>query len=186
LDAYHLFLSLFTVSEVSLLVSRRSKKAKVKNQQDNQSLLYLWIIITGSMLSGYIIARQQIWMSGSAPLIEILGIALVIAGFIFRWVAIIQLGAMFTVDVSISNNHTLKIDGLYKIVRHPTYWGLILIIFGLGVLTDSVLACIVMVIPIFLAINYRITVEEKSLINEFGSQYLDYKSRVKKIIPFLY
>ena len=186
MNAYLLFLLLFFVSEVSLLVLRRSQKAAVKSQHDSQSLLYLWIIITGCMLTGYVIARQHIWMSGNPLLSEMLGIFIIIAGFIFRWVAIIQLGAMFTVDVSISNNHTLKTDGLYKMVRHPTYWGLILIIFGLAVLMDSILSCIVIVIPIFLIINYRIAVEEKSLINEFGNQYLDYKYRVKKIIPLLY
>jgi protein-S-isoprenylcysteine O-methyltransferase Ste14 len=107
-------------------------------------------------------------------------------GFIVRWIAIIQLGRMFTVDVAISSAHQLKTNGLYSIVRHPTYLGLLLIIAGLGFLTNDVLYCTIIIVPTFFALNYRISVEEKALTGEFGDQYKDYKKRVKKIIPLIY
>jgi protein-S-isoprenylcysteine O-methyltransferase Ste14 len=186
MTASYIFLSLFTISEVTLLLSRRSRKAKAKNQDDGQSLLYLWIIITVCMTTGYVAALRHIWMFDSPTFSELLGVIIVITGFIFRWIAIFQLGALFTVDVSISIHHSLKVDGLYRLVRHPTYWGLLLIISGSAVLMGSALSCMVVVIPIFLVINYRIWIEEKSLIREFGSQYLAYKKKVRKIIPLVY
>ena len=93
---------------------------------------------------------------------------------------------MFTVDVAIANEHTLKTNGLYKVVRHPSYLGLILIIAGLGLCLNSWLSFIIMFVPTFIAISYRIAIEEKALIEEFGDQYTQYKSKVKRLIPGIY
>jgi protein-S-isoprenylcysteine O-methyltransferase Ste14 len=93
---------------------------------------------------------------------------------------------MFTVDVSIATTHTLKTSGLYKIVRHPSYLGLMLIITGLGLSDGSILSFIVVVASVFLAMNYRMAVEEQALIAEFGTQYEDYKKRVSRIVPWIY
>jgi protein-S-isoprenylcysteine O-methyltransferase Ste14 len=186
MSIYRLFLCIFIISELLLLVSRKSRKTDTKRRSDGRSLLLLWLIISACMTSGYLLADRHIWPMGNPSLIKAIGIIVVIAGFLFRWIAIFQLGNMFTVDVSISINHVLKTDGLYKIVRHPTYWGLILIIAGLAILTNSALSALVIILPIYCILNYRITVEERALINEFGDQYLRYKLRVKKIVPFLY
>ena len=183
---YNIFILLFTISEVLLLVLKRSKKEVIKSRKDSRSLLLLWLIITGCLIIGNIIARKHIWISGDPLLFEIAGIILITAGFIIRWMAIIQLGKMFTVDVAISRAHILKTDGIYKIVRHPSYLGLMLVIAGLAILLNSALSFIIIVIPIFLIMNYRMAVEEKALTEEFADQYQQYKLRVKKIIPLLY
>ncbi|WP_299357409.1 isoprenylcysteine carboxylmethyltransferase family protein [Mucilaginibacter sp.] len=78
---------------------------------------------------------------------------------------------MFTVDVAIVDSHTLKTTGLYKTVRHPSYLGLILIICSIALCQGSILSCIIIIISTFLALTYRIAVEEKALITEFGDQH---------------
>ncbi len=186
MSIYDIFVSLFTLSEVVLLVLKRSKKALVKSQNDGKSLLFLWLVILVCLTIGYIVARKHTWITGGPVIAEISGVSVIIAGFIIRWIAIIQLGNMFTVDVAISSVHFLKTDGIYKIVRHPSYLGLLLIIAGLALLLNNVLSCIIIIIPIFLIINYRISVEEKALGGEFDNQYQQYKLKVKKIIPLLY
>ena len=93
---------------------------------------------------------------------------------------------MFTVDVAISKSHILKTNGMYQLVRHPSYLGLMLIIAGLAVLLNNWLSIIIIVIPISIVLNYRMLVEEKALTGEFGDQYLGYMQKVKRIIPFIY
>jgi protein-S-isoprenylcysteine O-methyltransferase Ste14 len=183
---YNIFILLFTLSEVLLLVLKRSKKAVVKSRNDGRSLLFLWLIILVCLTIGYTIARTHIWIAGDPVVFEITGVSVIVIGFVIRWIAIIQLGNMFTVDVSISSDHVLKTDGVYKIVRHPSYLGLILIIVGLALLLNNMLACIIIIIPIFIIMNYRMSVEEKALGREFDNQYRQYKLKVKKIIPLLY
>lgn len=186
LELYFLFVSIFTLSELSLLIFRRSKKASVKIQHDRKSMISQWIIFFISLTIGNTISFLKIGKSGDPLLFKTTGIVILMIGFVIRWIGIFQLGKMFTVDVSISSSHVLKTDGLYKIVRHPTYFGLILIIFGLSLLMNNALSSIVIMIPSFCVIYYRITVEEKALIQEFDGEYLLYKKKVKMIIPFLF
>jgi protein-S-isoprenylcysteine O-methyltransferase Ste14 len=175
---------IFTLSEAVLLISRRAKKGGAKNSGDKRSLLLLWITIPTCLTLGAIAAGYHIWQFGFSTAIA--GVVVAVIGFVIRWTAIVQLGKMFTVDVSISTTHTLKTGGLYKIVRHPSYLGLILIIIAIALCLNNALSLLIIVIPIFLAINYRIQVEEKALISEFGDQYLQYKSRIAGIIPGIY
>ena len=109
-----------------------------------------------------------------------------ILGFIIRWTAIVQLGKAFTVDVSISKTHKIKDDGLYKIVRHPSYTGLIMIFCGLSLLMGSWYSILVVNIPILIALGMRIKVEEELLESAFGDEYKNYKKRTKRIIPGVY
>jgi len=177
---------LFFISELGLLLLKRAKKTTVKSSGDNRSLLMLWIVIGGCLSIGPYSANFHIWPVGNAQMLEFVGCGICIIGFIIRWIAIAQLGKMFTVDVVIDQQHTLKTSGLYKIVRHPSYLGIILIIAGLQVCTGSIFTFIIVVVPVFIALNYRIIIEERALVSEFGSQYEDYKKRVSRLLPGIY
>ena len=183
---YYYLVSVFGISEVTLLILKRSKKTSAKTRQDGKSMLLLWITIFGSLNIGYILARMHIGISFDRRVVEYTGIFVYAAAFIIRWTAIVQLGKMFTVDVSISNTHKLKTNGIFEMVRHPSYLGLLLIITGLALLMNNALSFIIILPAAFYAINYRIAIEEKVLSAEFGEQYLDYKLNTRKIIPLLY
>lgn len=170
-----------------MLIFKRSKNSVQRNNKDRRSLLILWIVIVISSTLGNLIAEEySVWRLGNYEIVIYTGMVICILGFAIRWTAVIQLGKMFTVDVTITDKHNLKTTGLYKIVRHPSYLGLILIIAGLGLCTDSLLSFLIILIPSFLAINHRIKVEEQVLIAEFGEQYINYKKRVNKIIPGIF
>jgi protein-S-isoprenylcysteine O-methyltransferase Ste14 len=186
MSIYLLLVSIFSISEVLLLLSKRSKSASSKSQADKRSLLLFWITIPVCFVLGDYVSDNAIGWPIASPVFRQAGIAVFTIGFIIRWISIYQLGKMFTVDVAIVGDHRLKNDGLYSVVRHPSYLGLVLIILGISMFMSNLLSCIVVVIPIFLATNYRISVEEKALTTEFGAEYEDYKRRVKKIIPGIY
>jgi protein-S-isoprenylcysteine O-methyltransferase Ste14 len=177
---------LFAVSEISLAIFKRAKVDGSKSDKDKRSMLLLWLAIAGSLTIGGFVSGYGFGLQMDNIIFGDIGLALIIIGFIIRWIAIIQLGKEFTVDVAISETHTLKTAGLYKIVRHPSYLGLLMIIAGLAFGMENWLSLAVVVVPTFIAMNYRIVVEEKALADKFGDQYLDYKKRVSKIIPFLY
>ena len=177
---------IFGASEIALFLAKRSKSAVVKDRSDKSSMLLLWIAIPLSLTVAGFIGGYEIWLFPDPSLVKKIGIGVTVAGFIIRWIAIVQLGKMFTVDVSIATTHTLKTSGLYKIVRHPSYLGLMLIIAGLGLSGGSLLSFAVVVVPVFLAMNYRMAVEEQALTAEFGAKYEDYKKRVSRIIPWIY
>ena len=176
---------LFGISETILAITRRSKKKTVKIKRDRGSLIIMYVVFTISMTAGFFLADFR-----SQTLIRYimisLGLLIYLSGLFIRWTSIIQLKKAFTVDVAINKEHELKTDGLYKIIKHPAYLGLFMIFLGLSISMNSLLSVLVIAIPVFLAIAYRIKVEEAVLIEEFGSKYKEYSESTKRIIPFIY
>ncbi len=81
--------------------------------------------------------------------------------------------------------HQLITRGLYRLARHPLYFGVLFAIMGVPVYAPSLWGFLVMslLIPLFL---HRIRMEEEMLTEKFGDAYLAYKVATKKLIPFLY
>ncbi len=74
--------------------------------------------------------------------------------------------------------------GVFSIVRHPMYFGSILLFFSFVVFSYSILAFLVWLIICFF--YYFISrYEEKLLIDQFGDSYREYQKRVPMFIPFL-
>jgi protein-S-isoprenylcysteine O-methyltransferase Ste14 len=170
----------YAFSEMLLMILKRSKSGKVKTREDKGSLILLWLMITLGFTGGFLLSKSaNLFWSG-------FGVTFIIGGLIVRWIAILQLGNAFTVDVAITNAANLKTDGIYEKVRHPSYSGILAIVIGFGVTMNSLYSFLVLVLPVFIAVIFRIGVEEKVLIKEFGNSYLEYKSKTKKLVPGIF
>ena len=110
-------------------------------------------------------------------------IGLLCVGALIRWVAIWQLGKHFTVAVEVKSDHELQQNGLYKWARHPSYSGLMLEFIGLSFYFGSWATHLVIILPITLALVYRIHVEERELLGGFGKDYEEYSARTARLIP---
>jgi protein-S-isoprenylcysteine O-methyltransferase Ste14 len=179
------FSIIFFLSEMILLLTKRSSRESSARQKDKGSLIILWIIITISFMLGFRMANYGIWKTADY-LFALTGLLVLVTGLIIRWTSIIQLKKAFTVDVAISKAHELKTDDLYRIIRHPSYLGLLLIMAGESVAMDSLRSFLVVVLPMIIAILYRIHVEEKLLEEGFGEMYQVYMRKTKRIIPYIY
>jgi protein-S-isoprenylcysteine O-methyltransferase Ste14 len=170
----------FAASEIILAIVRHSRRGNSKIRGDKGSLIIMWLAITLGFTCGFILSKPLI------PFWSGFGFSFLVFGLIIRWLSILQLGKSFTVNVAITDSSILKTDGIYERIRHPSYSGLLAGIAGFAFTMSSVFSFIALVIPVFLSILYRIQIEEKLLINEFGSAYLDYKSKTKRLIPGIY
>lgn len=176
---------LFLFSELILALTKHSAKKSTYKKSDKGSLLIMWIIIGLSLTAGFNLTKFHDWrfvnfLTASA------GLILVLAGLTIRWIAILQLRKAFTVNVAVSVNQILKTDGLYRLVRHPSYFGLLLIMTGEALTMNTLISFIIVFVPICLAILYRIYIEEKLLVEFFGDTYRNYKLNTWRIIPFIY
>ena len=130
------FAILFGISEVILLIMKRSKKSETKVRKDKFSMLILWVVILASCFgSGYF--GRMFPIESSTFLMKLTGMGIMVIGLIVRWVAIIQLGSAFTVDVSVGKEHKMKVDGMYSNIRHPSYLGLFITFVGMSMLFGS-------------------------------------------------
>ena len=78
----------------------------------------------------------------------------------------------------------LVTTGLYSRVRNPMLLGWFILLFGLGILLNSI-SLLFIFFPLFILLNvlYLKTIEEKEMEKKFGRQYLKYKESVPMFIP---
>jgi len=79
-------------------------------------------------------------------------------------------------------SEVLIISGPFTFTRNPMYLGMFVFLLGISLLTGAV-STILLVIAFFIIINiWYIPPEEKMLEEKFGSEYLEFKSKVRKWI----
>jgi protein-S-isoprenylcysteine O-methyltransferase len=144
----------------------------------------LWAVIVGSIIASHLAALSNVGprLFSSLPW-QWFGTGLFAAGTGLRWWAIVHLGRFFSVDVAIVCDHQVVETGPYRVVRHPSYTGLLLQCAGLGVVLGTALSLFAIVVPTFLVLVHRIRVEEQALITNFGNVYADYTRRTKRLLP---
>jgi protein-S-isoprenylcysteine O-methyltransferase Ste14 len=86
----------------------------------------------------------------------------------------------------ITDDHHLITDGIFGHIRHPIYFGrMILSHFGFALLFFSLWGAVLMAIAALFCL-LRIRVEEEMLTEEFGDAYREYQKHTKMVIPYIY
>jgi len=105
------------------------------------------------------------------------GFFIIIIAFIILFVAIKDLGRNLSPFPRPINNSNLVTTGIYRFIRHPMYYSLIFISFGVFI-TKLSIYYLFLSISLALVIKFKIALEEKYLNNKFKN-YLLYKNEVK-------
>lgn len=114
------------------------------------------------------------------------GIAgITIAAFIMAYCIFEYFIPLSGVAVLVDRGHrpVLKTNGLNKYVRHPLYFGTLLMLWSLFLvfpLLSNLVACIAISIYTITGVYF----EEQKLIMLFGDEYKDYKRKVPMMIPY--
>lgn len=171
--------------EVRLSLTRRDDSA-VSTQRDRGSLLELWIVACAA--TGIALALRPTVGSFRIPPETRLPVAslIVLAGLAVRLAAIRTLGRQFTVNVVIRDGHELIDRGIYSVLRHPSYTGLLIGFVGAAFSLGSWIRAAVVLIPVVLVLLRRIGLEERVLRSRFGQDYDQYCNRTRRLIPGLF
>jgi protein-S-isoprenylcysteine O-methyltransferase len=172
----------YLVSEVALRFSRRSGDNAKKS--DGGSLALLWASVGVGIGLG-ICAAYLVPAAGFSlgPVGRRLVVLVFLAGLALRWWAILSLGKFFTVDVAIATDHQLVVRGPYRWMRHPSYTGMMLAFVALAATFQNWLSLVAILVPVSVALAYRIRIEETALISAFGDEYRRYAQTTKRLIP---
>jgi protein-S-isoprenylcysteine O-methyltransferase Ste14 len=149
-----------------------------------------WVLVLAGIvgtLLGWLPAyceRQGIEIVGG-DVLRWIGVGLFTSGGILRLWPAFALGRRFSGLVAIQKNHTLVTDGIFGVVRNPSYLGLIVSMFGWGLAFRSILGVVLaaLFIPILIG---RIRSEERLLAGHFGEAYDAYRARTWRLLPYLY
>jgi len=114
-----------------------------------------------------------------------IGVTLFALGGVLRLWPVFVLGHRFSGLVAIQPGHTLVTTGIYSVIRHPSYLGLMVNSLGWALAFRSSVGVLLtaLTIPPLIA---RIRSEEALLHSQFGSEYDAYRARTSRLIPSVY
>jgi protein-S-isoprenylcysteine O-methyltransferase len=168
-----------------LVLSRRRARADVDRDKGSYRLFDVTgaLSIPAAIVLGFTDYGR---VRACEPYVAAAGFALLVAGTAFRWAAIVTLWEYFTPNVSILEGHRVVRSGLYGVVRHPSYTGLLARYLGFGLALANWLSLALLFLPMLYTTLYRIRVEEEALREHFGEEYAAYACETKRLVPWIY
>jgi protein-S-isoprenylcysteine O-methyltransferase Ste14 len=94
------------------------------------------------------------------------------------------LGRNWSGTVTLKENHELIVRGPYRLVRHPIYTGLLVMMVATA-LQQRHIAGMIGFFLVFVSFWIKSSYEEEVMSKQFPDQYPAYRQRVKRIIPFV-
>jgi protein-S-isoprenylcysteine O-methyltransferase Ste14 len=160
----------------------RRRGTKIERRDRGSQLLIIGFVILSIVISSLFASRGialfPAWVS-------YVGTTLILVGIVIRQWAIAVLGGFFSAAVGIQKGQKVVTRGPYRLVRHPSYSGILLIVLGVSLSYRSPGAIIVNLFLVGLALGYRINLEEKVMVSELGDEYVQYMKRTKRLIPYI-
>jgi protein-S-isoprenylcysteine O-methyltransferase Ste14 len=126
------------------------------------------------------LGRERLYSLGVVP--TWLLVVLVACGFSFCWWARIQLGRIWSWEITLKKDHRIIDTGPYALVRHPIYTGLLLSSWATAMVYGNEVGFIGALL-ITAGVYLKARREEKLLIDELGPPYETYRRRVPMLLP---
>ena len=147
-----------------------------------------WYVVIQAILIGLILfgpygAPLLTTQAFRTPL-QVFGIALGVLAFLIMLISVIHLGKNLTPLPFPRDDAKLVQSGLYGIVRHPLYFGVILASLA-WLLIFPYVGILMYAIALFILFDLKAGREEVWLLQRFPA-YAAYQSQVKKLIPGIY
>jgi protein-S-isoprenylcysteine O-methyltransferase Ste14 len=127
--------------------------------------------------------RKDLWTIGGDG-VRWMGVAVFTAGSLLRIWPVFVLGHRFSGLVAIQQGHTLVTGGIYRVIRHPSYLGLIAGSVGWGLVFRSTVG-VLLAFALIPVLAGRIRAEEKLLSAHFGEAYERYRASTPMFFPRL-
>jgi len=110
---------------------------------------------------------------------KLLAVVLIVGGQAFRSLAMIKAGTNFShvPKVKKVEGHSLVTRGVYAWSRHPSYCGFFWWAIGTQILVGNVFCGMAYSIVLWMFFRDRIIKEERSLVEFFGKDYINYKQK---------
>ena len=168
---------------VTRLAEINRKRETVPGKVPENLTLRLFILIGTLMTFGSLL--EYVFRGGGFSWVAFgAGIVCAIASFKLRWSAIAALGKFWSLHVEIRENHQFVETGPFRIVRHPTYFSMILELLAFGLIFSAWWMLLVIFFLFVPALIMRLRLEEPALVEKFGDTYRDYQRRVPMLIPY--
>jgi protein-S-isoprenylcysteine O-methyltransferase Ste14 len=114
------------------------------------------------------------------------GMAILVAGLVLRGWSFKTLGEYFTFTVMVSTGQPVVANGPYRLLRHPSYTGILLGCIGAGLTSANWAGLAAMALLPLSVILWRIHIEENALVTTLGDRYRAYASQHQRLVPLIW
>lgn len=182
--ALYIAIALWALGEVALQLMQLLRSGRTTTRE--------WGSYGGIVLSAAVAVLLARLVKGLVPALDvpvrstgwlIAIVLLVVLGGGFRLWSIAVLGRYFRAVVHIQEGHRVVRSGPYRVLRHPSYTGLLIGLLGVGFLWGNVASTVVFELSLIAGVLYRIRVEERVLLDNLGDTYADYMKQTNRLIP---
>jgi protein-S-isoprenylcysteine O-methyltransferase Ste14 len=150
----------------------------------DRSFVPLTLAVVGGMALGQLVARRAgLTLPGPGWWPVALGVVVFGSGLALRAWAVRELGRFFKFTVVVQADHQVVDTGPYRLIRHPSYTGLLMIELGLGIALGTWLSIPACLLPPLIAFAIRLLSEERVLARELGEPYREYMTRTRRLVP---
>ncbi len=153
---------------------------KTAKTESNESIVLEWV--TGILVVGLSFA-YYLNQQPESDITMWIGVVVYFLGWMLQLFARRQLYDDKSFEERLKSGFEAAQMGLYAKIRHPSKAALLLIMIGLCFALGSIWALAVLLFLFFPSILYRISQEERALMDQFGDRWMSYKEDTKRIIP---
>ena len=114
------------------------------------------------------------------------GMVVLLAGLVCAAGQFKALGQYFTHTVIVSSDQPVIATAPYRVLRHPSYAGVILAGLGVGLASANWAGLAGLMLPSITALLWRIRIEESALMATLGDRYRAYAAQHKRLVPLVW
>jgi protein-S-isoprenylcysteine O-methyltransferase Ste14 len=171
--------------EIALTARKRARGVGRGRDRGSAVLVFAATMIGFIIMANCATSASSAAINGHPWIIFAAGIVIALGGIALRLWSIRVLGRSFTTTLTAARGQVIVNRGPYHFVRHPSYAGALITLFGAALCFANWLSLLA-VVPAFLAYAYRIRLEEAVLEEQFGEAYRDYRERTARLVPFVF
>jgi protein-S-isoprenylcysteine O-methyltransferase Ste14 len=149
-------------------------------------VLFRLIVGVGGLMAGVLSGVAQSATIRPAAFAVWIGLVLFWAGISLRLWSFRTLGRYFTFTVQTSSDQPVITDGPYRLIRHPGYAGLLLVMMAVGLFIGNWWSLLCLTVAMAGGLVFRIRVEERALMHNLGAGYRSYAATHKRLVPFVW
>ena len=173
----------FAVTEAVIRLRSGTNQSGAKREW--ASFFVIVVGLVGGIGGAVVAASVATWAAIPFGRIEffVVGCVLMAFGIAFRIWAVVVLGRFFTVEVQVHDGQTVVDTGPYRMLRHPSYTGLLATCLGIGLALGNWLALIIVIVLPVVTTVFRIRVEERALLAGLGEPSARFPAARARLIP---
>jgi protein-S-isoprenylcysteine O-methyltransferase Ste14 len=158
------------------------EQAQLASGERNRRIGWALVAVQGVLLVLFLLLPKRRGLFVPPDLLDVLGIIVMIAGLAVLLIALLSLGSALTPTPVPQDGAVLRTEGIYAVVRHPIYVGILLAGFGFILAVGSMWQ-VVLWVALAVFFYAKAFWEDRLLAERHGVAWFDYADHVSGFIP---